>query len=301
MSNLEYRRIGIYCNLDKPQVKPVTRQVYERLLELGAEPVFSREIEECAGAKASCEDICEVCASCDALVVLGGDGTLLRAARECYPYGIPILGVNLGYLGFLAETTVDSLDEPLERLVHGSFQTSSRIVLWVTVFQGGNDQKVFESPVVNEVLLFRRAKGRIIELPTFINGEILTRYRADGILISTPTGSTGHSLSAGGPILKPEMRAILITPLNPHTLASRSIVIEDSDDVRVDIDPDDRDVSLTVDGQDNIEVPAGAHIEVTCAPRPITLVRPGQRSFYELLRKKLYLGAVSAREKGETP
>ncbi len=185
-------------------------------------------------------------------------------------------------------------DKQLQKLVGGDFNSSSRMALWVKVCRKGEDRAVFESPVINEVLIFRQAKGRLLELQTFVNGEFLTRYRADGLLVSTPTGSTGHSMSAGGPILKPEMRAILVTPICAHTLASRSIGVDERDVVEVRIKAEDQDVFLTVDGQIDIALSGGDTVRINQGNHPVTLVGPGRISFYEVLRKKFYLGGVSA-------
>lgn len=301
MSDLKYRKIGLYCNRRKPKAMALARVVFQRLRELGAEPLLARDIEALVGLPGKVENRADLCAKSEALVVLGGDGTLLHAARDSYPYQIPILGVNIGYLGFLSETTTGELDEQLEKLVRGDFHSSSRMALWVKVCRGEEGRVVFESPVINEVLIYRRAKGRLLELETFINAEFLTQYRADGLLVSTPTGSTGHSMSAGGPILKPEMRAILVTPICAHTLASRSIGLDERDVVEVRIKPEDEDVSLTVDGQMDEALSGGDTVRINQGNHPITLVGPGRVSFYEVLRKKLYLGRVSGSGGEETP
>jgi len=297
---MKYRKIGLYCNRRKPQALALAKAIYPRLQELGAEPIFTREVEEYFGLPGQAVDRVELCARSEALIVFGGDGTLIWAARDSYPYEIPILGVSQGYLGFLSETTPDLLDEQLQLLVKGKFTCSDRLALWVKVFRQSRENVAFQSPVINDLHVYRRAKGRILRLQTLINHEVVTQYRADGILISTPTGSTGHSLSAGGPILKPQMRAILVTPICPHTLASRSLVIDEKDEVEVRIQPEDTDVSLTVDGQIDVEVAGGDIIHVHRGKHPINFIEPGRRSFYEVLRQKLYLGETSAISSGET-
>jgi NAD+ kinase len=198
MSEVRFRKIGLYCNRNKPQAMTLARSIYGRLNELGAEPMISREIEAQVGLPGKAADKADLCAQSDALVVLGGDGTLLWAARESYPYDIPILGVNLGYLGFLSETSTDNLDEQLQLLVRGAFFSSSRMTLWVQVLRGAGKEVVFESPAINEVHVFRQLKSRIVKLETYIDGDLVTHYRADGILVSTPTGSTGTRFPPGG-------------------------------------------------------------------------------------------------------
>ncbi len=300
MSEVRLRKIGLYCNRNKPQVMALARSIYSRLEELGAEPMISREIEARVGIAGKVDSKSELCAQSQALVVLGGDGTLLWAARESYPYDIPILGVNLGYLGFLSETSTDNLEEQLALLVQGRFFSSSRMTLWVKVLRGPGEEAIFESPVIIDVHVFRQFKSRIVKLETYIDGELVTHYRADGILVSTPTGSTGHSLSAGGPILKPEMRAILITPVCPHTLASRSIVAHEDDVVEVRIQAGDADVCLSVDGQVEQTVAGGDRIVVKRGRRCVQFVQPGKIGFYQILRRKLYLGETSAESQNET-
>lgn len=295
------KRVGLYCHRSKPQVLALAKVISIRLKELGVLPIVLKQDEGEADCSGLVETRSEICSRSDALVVLGGDGTLLQAARDSYQYQIPILGVNLGNLGFLSETSTDTLDEQLQHLVRGDYRLSPRMALWVKVFRGAEESPVYESPVINEVLVFRRGTGRILDIQTQINEEYLTQYRADGLMVSTPTGSTGHSLSAGGPILKPEMRAILITPLCAHTLASRTIVVDEQDCVTIRIKPEDRDVSLTVDGQVDELLCGGDRLTVSSAQHSIMLISPGQLSFYELLRKKLYLGGISIAGQYETP
>ncbi len=300
MSELKYKRIGLYCNQRKPQALALGRSLAARLRELGAEPVYSREVDEHFDAPGQVADRQAVCANSDALVVLGGDGTLIWAARDSYNYQIPILGVSQGYLGFLSETSIGAVDEQLRLLVEGKCLISKRMALSVEICQPGLESACYCSPVINEVHVYRASRGRILDLYISINGELVSRYRADGILVSTPTGSTGHSLSAGGPILKPEMQAIVLTPICPHTLATRSIVVDPKDVVEIRLRPQEKDICLTVDGQIDNEIGGGHAIRVKKADYPIHLVQPGQMSFYEVLRKKLYLGEFSAADQPET-
>lgn len=222
------------------------------------------------------------------LIVLGGDGTLLAAARVAAPCGVPILPVNLGGLGFLTSVTLEELYPALEHVLEGRHRISERVMLAVELLRGG--QVVERQRALNDVVINKGALARMVDLDLHIDGAYVCKYRADGLIVSTPTGSTAYSLSAGGPIVYPAVDAFVITPICPHTLSDRPLVVPDSVTVEVDFEGSDEPVYLTVDGQIGIELRGGDRVRVTKAPEKLKLVRAPKKTYYELLRSKLKWG-----------
>jgi NAD+ kinase len=223
----------------------------------------------------------------DALVVLGGDGTLLSMARAVGDLGVPILGVNLGGLGFLTATTLDEMLPALEGWLADRMAVEERMMLGARLVRG--PQAIGEYIALNDVVITKSAMSRIIDLAVSVDGRHATAYRADGLIISTPTGSTAYNLSAGGPILFPTMDAVVLTPIAPHTLSNRPIVLPGAQriDVRLRVD---QEVMLTMDGQ--VGVPLREHdvVEVQKTRARIRLVRFDQKDFFSVLRTKLKWG-----------
>lgn len=224
----------------------------------------------------------------DLVVVLGGDGTLLAAARLVAGTGIPVLGVNLGSLGFLTEVTLDELPQALERIVAGDFRVSERMMLGARVVRGG--ATLSEHRVLNDVVLAKSALARLVELSVAVDGCRITRFRGDGLIVATPTGSTAYSLSAGGPIVHPEDRSILLTPIAPHTLTLRPLVVPDHVAVSVTLARGDADVVLTLDGQLGFPLEPADVVEVRRSEARVSLVQSPFRSYFEVLRTKLKWG-----------
>ena len=223
------------------------------------------------------------------VVVLGGDGTLISVARLMSGKDVPILGVNLGSLGFLTETTVDEMYPRLEKCLEGNPRVSERMMLEVTVNRCG--QVIEKTHVLNDVVINKGALARIVDLETKVNRFFLTTFKADGLIVSTPTGSTGYSLSAGGPIIHPLMSCIVITPICPHTLTNRPIVVTDESVISVTIAASfDEKVYLTLDGQVGFELQEGDSVEVRKALKTTALVMSKTRDYFEVLRTKLKWG-----------
>jgi NAD+ kinase len=222
------------------------------------------------------------------IFVLGGDGTLLSVARQVWNKNIPILGVNLGGLGFLTEITLDELYPILERVIRDEFEIDEREVLEVGVIRGG--KRIAEFVVLNDAVVNKGALARIIDLETTINGEYLSTFRSDGLIISTPTGSTAYNLSAGGPIVYPTLHTIVITPICPHTLTIRPIIIPDDVKIRTLLKSRDEEVTLTLDGQQGFGLEFEDVIEVKKAQGHILLIKSPYRRYFELLREKLKWG-----------
>jgi NAD+ kinase len=226
------------------------------------------------------------------IVVMGGDGTLLSVARRYGQQGLPILGVNVGGLGFLTEVSLEELYPALEQVLAGKFDVEKRMMLFATIFRDG--KPFWGENVLNDAVINKGALARIVELTTWIDEEFLTTYRADGLIIATPTGSTAYTLSAGGPIVYPTLRHVLLLPICPHTLSMRPIILPETVTVAVTLDPKAEDVYLTVDGQVGQALQPGDRVEVKCAPRHLRLIRSPRRSHFEILRAKLGWGEVRA-------
>ncbi len=229
----------------------------------------------------------------DLLVVMGGDGTLLSVARHYGHLGIPILGVNVGGLGFLTEISLDELYPSMEQVLAGNFEVEERLMLQATLIRQG--EPCWGEVVVNDAVVNKGALARIVELTTWIDGEYLTNYRADGLIVASPTGSTAYTLSAGGPIVYPTLRHILLLPICPFTLSNRPIILPETVTVAVTLGDKVRDTYLTVDGQVGQALQAYDRVEIRAAPHHLKLVKSPRRSYFEILRTKLGWGEAGAR------
>lgn len=224
----------------------------------------------------------------DLVVVLGGDGTLISVARLVGEREVPILGVNLGSLGFLTEITLDELYPSLESCLSGDYRVSERMMLRVALVRGGRDVETHQ--VLNDVVINKGALARIIDMETTVNGSYLTTFKADGLIISTPTGSTGYSLSANGPIIHPDLDCLAITPICPHTLTNRPIVVASDALITVRLQPQNEDVFLTLDGQVGFELKYDDSIRIERAAHRTRLVMSRSKDYFEVLRTKLKWG-----------
>ncbi len=224
----------------------------------------------------------------DIVVVLGGDGTFLGAARLIGNRGTPMVGINLGSLGFLTEIQEDEIDKYLPRILKGDFVVEERMKL--TVHLHRHEERIAAYDVLNDAVINKGALGKIIQLETYVNGEILTTFRADGLIVATPTGSTAYNLAAGGPIVTPEFEAILITPICPFTLTNRPLVIPDNYEVKVFIKSQKGDVFLSLDGQVGLSLMEGDRIEVRKSKHPLKLIKIPEKSYFKILRSKLKWG-----------
>jgi len=230
----------------------------------------------------------ELARGVDLLVVLGGDGTLLSAARLVAESGVPILGVNAGGLGFLTEVALDELYQVMELVLKGKTTVIKRAMLEATVLRGG--EEVTRHHVLNDVVVNKGALARIIDLETHIDDHYLTTFKADGLIISSPAGSTAYNLSAGGPIVHPSLGCIILTPICPHTLTNRPLILPEDRTIGVSVGSVDGEVFLTFDGQVGYRVEEGDHLRVRTSPHKVSLIKSPHRTFYEVLRSKLKWG-----------
>ncbi|HOQ16384.1 MAG: NAD(+)/NADH kinase [Epulopiscium sp.] len=229
----------------------------------------------------------EIYQDSDFIVVLGGDGTFLSAARKAAIYDTPILGINLGTLGFLAEVEKASSLQALEKVLAGNYSIEKRMMLEVKVkdCKKNNQQKLI---CLNDIGVTRSSLSRIINLKVYINNQFVDYYSADGIIVSTPTGSTAYNLSAGGPILDPNSKMMVITPICPHSLSARSIVVSDEDYIEIEIcENHNCDIILTIDGQLGYQLDNHDIIQVTKSTYMTKIIKTSDYNFYDILRKKI--------------
>ncbi len=224
----------------------------------------------------------------DLYIVIGGDGTLLMAARAVAARPRPILGINLGGLGFLTETGPDEMEEILGEMLARRYALDPRIGLEVSVVRGG--KTIMRQVTLNDAVINKSALARIIEIGLSIDRDHVTTYKSDGLIISTPTGSTAYSLSAGGPIVHPNLKAFLITPICPHTLSMRPLVVPDDSIAEITLRTGDSEVYLTLDGQVGHPLRMKDRVRVRRSPQPILMVRSRHTSYFEVLRHKLHWG-----------
>jgi len=287
------KRIGIIAKQNKPEAVPIVKNLVEWLrpkkievyIEEGMEKLFHPPL---AGPHLNSVGREDIPAHAEMIIVLGGDGTLLSVARLVGDHEVPILGVNLGGLGFLTEITLEELYRVLERVVQGDFVTDERVVLNAAVIRRG--ERMVEFTVLNDAVINKGALARIIDLETTINGEYLTTFKSDGLIISTPTGSTAYNLSAGGPIVYPSLHCIIITPICPHTLTNRPIMIPDDVEIRAMLKTKQQEVILTLDGQQGFTLEFEDVVEVRKAEGHILLIKSPYRHYFEVLREKLKWG-----------
>jgi NAD+ kinase len=274
------RTVALYRKRTTPQADRVAeglrRWASERGVTVLDETALDRCLEEDAGD------------GLDLLVVLGGDGTLLSAVRNLRDCELPVLGVNLGQLGFLTEITLNELYPTMEQVLQGKTAIEARTRLRAMVERGG--QTIREYQVLNDVVLNKGTLARISDLEVRVNGRYLTNYQSDGFIVSTPTGSTAYNLSAGGPIVSPDLKALVLTPICPHTLTHRPILVEDSAVVEVRLVSKNGEVFLTLDGQEGFELGEQDVVRVEKSPHRVLLVRSLSRDFFQVLRSKLIWG-----------
>ncbi|MBU2549926.1 MAG: NAD(+)/NADH kinase [Proteobacteria bacterium] len=224
----------------------------------------------------------------DLVVVLGGDGTLLYAARALGRHGMPLLGVNMGGLGFLTAISLENARKALERVLAGEYWAEARMLLAVRIVRGR--EVLNEQTVLNDAVINKGALARILNLSVNVDQTHLTNYRADGLIISTPTGSTAYNLSAGGPIVHPVHETIVVTPICPFTLTNRPIILPMTATVEVEVDPEASDVILTADGQVSCPLEPGDRVVVRRSPSSLSLITNPYKSYFEILRTKLGWG-----------
>jgi NAD+ kinase len=283
------KTVGIISRPRREDIARVVPPLVNWLQAHGTQVTCDSETNDCLGQVGVQARKREELPGCtDLLIVLGGDGTLLSAARLAAQRKVPILAVNLGGLGFLTTVSQDELYSILEEIFSGKHRVSERVMLEAEVVRGGS---VIRTQIaLNDAVLNKAALARIMDLELRVDGEYVTTYKADGLILSTPTGSTAYSLAAGGPIVYPTVEAFVVTPICPHTLTNRPIVIPDSVTIDIDFKAEDDFVYLTLDGQVGVELSRGDHIRVRKSADKLLLVRPAKKTYYQILRNKLKWG-----------
>ena len=281
-------RVGLVAKPDAAQAQSVILKLLDWFGGRGVSVVLEKETAGLVpAATVPAARKSDLPGQVDLLIVLGGDGTLLSMARAVGDLGVPILGVNLGGLGFLTATTLDEMLPALDTLLAGGMEVEERMMLGARLVRGA--QGVGDYIALNDVVITKSAMSRIIDLSVSVGGRHAISYRADGLIISTPTGSTAYNLSAGGPILFPTMDAVVLTPIAPHTLSNRPIVVPGAQRVDVALLVE-QEVMLTMDGQVGVPLRGGDVVEVQKADARIRLVRFPSKDFFSVLRTKLKWG-----------
>jgi NAD+ kinase len=283
-----FQTIGIISRPRRSNLSVVAPPLLKWLEEHGVQVLYDEETAGSLPGSAKGKTREQVADASQLLLVLGGDGTLLAAARLAAPRGIPILPINMGSLGFLTSFTIGELYPALEDTLSGRFSASERVMLHVELERGG---KVIESQkVLNEVVVNKGALARMIELELRIDADFVCRYRADGLIVASPTGSTAYSLSAGGPIVHPGVESFIITPICAHMLSDRPLVVRDSSSIALKLSGNTESVFLTLDGQRGIPLQATDMVRISRAKELLKLIQPPRKSYFEILRSKLKWG-----------
>ncbi|RMF94547.1 MAG: NAD(+) kinase [Candidatus Schekmanbacteria bacterium] len=285
----DFKTIGIVSKPLKEKASEVISNLIAWLKERGKTAILDEDtkalLDDYDGKHTRKSDIPS---NCDLVIVLGGDGTFLSVARLLVKTDIPILGINLGSLGFLTETTLTNMYKVIDDVFKGNFEIDNRMVLRTHVHRQG--ERIAEYNALNDVVINNGALARIITMSTFIDNKFVTRYRADGLIVSTPTGSTAYSLAAGGPIVYPNLDVITISPICPHTLGNRPIVIPGSSIIEVTLETKTEDVLLTLDGQVGFTLRSKDVVEIKKSEKPIRIIQSRERNYFETLRTKLGWG-----------
>ena len=283
------KKFALLTNYSKDKRLVYTRMIKTYITENGGSYWIPRYISEPDKDGDQRYDFSDMPGDIECVVVLGGDGTLLQAARELLQRHIPLLGINLGTLGFLTSAEKSELPKCLDSVLDDSCSIDERMMLEGVVYHGS--EKIQMNIALNDVIIARAGFSRLVELKIYVNGELLSIYNADGIIVSTPTGSTGYSLSAGGPIIFPQTDVIVITPICPHSLQARSLVVSGEDRIMIEIGrrrkTQKEEAMVTFDGRSAQELETGDRIEIYKAQETTQLIRLKGRSFYQVLQNKI--------------
>ncbi len=280
----QFKTIGILAKQSDDQIELALLSLYDFLIKQDLQVMVDFNAARFLNIPASNHE--ELAKHIDLAIVIGGDGTLLGAGRLFSSYDVPIVGVNLGRLGFLVDVSPDEMTTLLTQVLAGNYIEESRFVLTANVFR--DDVKIGFGDAVNDIVLHVRNEIRMIEFTTHINKTFVNTQRADGIVISTPTGSTAYSLSGGGPILHPELEAIVLVPICPHTLNNRPIVVNSKDTIEISLCKQrNTDARVSFDGQSNINLEPGDRIIINRKKHCLRLLHPQNYDYYHILRAKL--------------
>ena len=293
MTKASIKRVGIIVKPHQPDalktVCSVVEWLAERSIAVVSGPEIDRErIEQQTGCSVTALTHEELAASADLMLVLGGDGTMIATARMIGDTEVPVLGVNYGGLGYLAEFRVEELYTALQSILEGNYRLDTRVMLAVQLMRG--DEEVTRTRVLNDAVINKSALARIIEIEAYLNQQFVNSFRADGLIVSTPTGSTAYNLSAGGPVIYPSMNAVVITPICPFTLSNRPLVVPDDAVIELCLKTREEEVALTLDGQVGFPLQVEDRVIIRKSRTTFNLVQPMNRNYFEVLRDKLRWG-----------
>ena len=285
-----FQTIGFIAKRDDPRVGDTLARLTGLLRRRGLDAVLDAGSRDaCPGDDFPVVERAALGERCDLVVVVAGDGTFLGAARSLVDHDVPLLGVNLGRLGFLADVMPDEMPARLNEILDGDFVEERRFLLDVAVERG--DGRVFSGPALNEAATHKSSMARLVEFETYIDGHLVNSQRSDGLIVATPTGSTAYALSGGGPILHPSLDAIVLVPICPHTLSSRPIVVGGGSVVEIVLGQGaETSVQLSCDGQTTVELTAGDRILIRKHRPDLRLIHPAGHEYYATLRAKLHWG-----------
>jgi NAD+ kinase len=286
-------RVGIVLKPHQPDaLKTICELVVwlaERNIHLVGGPEIERErIEHQTGCPVQEVQADKLADKVDLILVLGGDGTMIATARMIGDQDVPVLGVNYGGLGYLAEFRIEELYSALESILAGNYQLDKRVMLSVELRRG--DTVITSNRVLNDVVINKSALARIIEIEAYLNRHFVNSFRADGLIVSTPTGSTAYNLSAGGPVIFPSMNAVVITPICPFTLSNRPIVVPDNAEIELLLKTEHEEVALTLDGQVGFPLKPEDRVTIRKSRTTFNLIQPMNRNYFDVLRDKLRWG-----------
>jgi len=282
------RAAGIISKPIKDIVSSVVPPLKEWLQARKIEVYVDKETEDCVGQGGKWVARDSIAAKVDLLIVLGGDGTLLSAARALGSHKAPILAVNLGGLGFLSSVALNELYPVLEQVLAGQHRTGERMMLDAEIFRKG--RVALRDRALNDAVTNKAALARMLDFDVYVDRNHVGRYRADGLIVATPTGSTAYSLAAGGPVVYPDLDAFVITPICPHMLTNRPVVIPGTARVEIDFAPAEEPVYLTLDGQIGFQLETADRISITKSTTKLVYVQPPRKTYFEILRSKLRWG-----------
>ncbi|HKY26455.1 MAG TPA: NAD(+)/NADH kinase [Pyrinomonadaceae bacterium] len=293
MTVSQIKHIGIVVKPHQPDalqtVCEVVKWLDERGISMAGGPEIERErIEHETGCAVSVFEPDELAKNVDLMLVLGGDGTMIATARMLGDQEVPVLGVNYGGLGYLAEFRIEELYTALQSILNGHYRLDRRVMLAGELLRGS--EQISHMRVLNDVVINKSALARIIEIEVYLNEQFVNSFRADGLIVATPTGSTAYNLSAGGPVIYPSMNAIVITPICPFTLSNRPLVVPDDSIIELRLKTEREDVALTLDGQVGFPMQVEDRVMIRKSQTTFNLVQPANRNYFDVLRDKLRWG-----------
>lgn len=285
--NKHFKTIGVIGRYGDPGISQTVLEVCEHIQKRGLHVLVDEGTAELVrDHKHEVASRQNLGRRCDLVIVVGGDGTLLNAARSLAEFGVSLLGVNRGRLGFLTDISPAQMNERFEEIFNGHYTAEERLLLHTHIERDG--QNISESCAFNDVVVHKWDVARMIEFRTYINDKYVHTMRSDGLIISTPTGSTAYALSGGGPILHPELHAIVLVPICPHTMSNRPIVVDASSVIRIEVSDRTRSpAQITCDGQINLGLVSGDRVIIRKEERPVRLIHPLDHNYFDVLRVKL--------------